>query len=115
MPETKCSKNTVSSLSSVDEALLQELSSDESSVFIGGFSLVNDTDRTQTFNTFGQTVPSKRSVLQPGQSGNYSGEFVTYNSSRDGYTPTQQPVDPNGAYHFYTQGNNTILGGINTY
>ncbi|MBD2293138.1 hypothetical protein H6G06_06465 [Anabaena sphaerica FACHB-251] len=115
MLQTTDSKNTASFFNSSNEHLLLELNSHEASAISGGFSLANDTDRTQTFSTFGATVPSQRYVLQPGGSGNYGGDYVQYNSSRDAYVPIQQQVDPNGSYHFITQGNNTRLVGFNEF
>jgi len=108
-------KNKSSFFNSFDENLLRELTPDETSTFAGGFALTNDTDRTQTFSTFGATVPSQRYVLQPGASNNYPGDNVLFNSSRNTYIPVLQPVSPNDNYHFITQGDTTRLVGINEF
>jgi hypothetical protein len=100
---------------SSNEDLFHELSCDEASTIVGGFLLKNDTDKTQTFYPFAANIERQREVLQPGGSGNYAGSFVDYNSSRTDFIPATATVDPNGQYHFITQGDMTRLVGINTF
>ncbi|MDZ8187640.1 MAG: hypothetical protein RMX96_22665 [Nostoc sp. ChiSLP02] len=100
---------------SFNQDLLGDLSCDEASEIFGGFSLKNETDRTQTFYPFASNIERQRQVLQPGESNNYKGNFVDYNSSRSGYIPVLASVDPNGSYHFITQGDMTRLVGINEF
>ncbi|AFY47420.1 hypothetical protein Nos7524_1544 [Nostoc sp. PCC 7524] len=97
---------------SYESDLLYELSNQETSAITAGFSLKNNTDRTQTFYPFASTLSPKQRVLQPGKSGNFPGNYVLFNSSRTQFKPVIEPVKSDGEYQFLTQGDETLLRGI---
>ncbi|MBD2245156.1 hypothetical protein [Nostoc sp. FACHB-888] len=94
----------------LDENSLSELSSDEASEILGGFTVINDTNSTKAFYNFGASVLAERQVLQPGQSADYDGEYILYNSSRTAFQPTlSRRLAPDDFVSFRQEGNNTIV------
>ncbi len=99
--------------SSCNEHLLQELSCEESSVYIGGFNITNNTDLTQTFYPFSSTRKPKVQSLGPQKTGEYGTDYLLYNTSQDGFAPALYKIDdPGGDYEFYTNAGNTDIRGI---
>jgi hypothetical protein len=72
----------------LDENSLSELSSDEASEVLGGFKIRNDSGSSRRFYTFGAFVDPKVQLLQPGETGDYDGEYILFNSSRTAFRPT---------------------------
>lgn len=94
----------------LDENSLSELSSDEASEIIGGFTVINDSGETRAFYNFGASVLAERQVLQPGESADYDGEYILYNSSRIRFEPTlSERLASDDFVSFRRQGNNTIV------
>ncbi|MCC5654879.1 hypothetical protein LC609_34975 [Nostoc sp. XA013] len=94
----------------LDENSLSELSSDEASEILGGFTVINDSGETRAFYNFGASVLAERQVLQPGESADYDGEYILYNSSRIRFEPTlSERLASDDFVSFRRQGNNTIV------
>lgn len=105
--------NKANSTTTYHPDLLHDLSHHEASLIAAGFSIVNATDRTQAFYPFSENISPKVKFLQPGQQGNYQGNYVLYNSSRTSYVPRiSEQLDPSGEYKFSTQGDETLFGGV---
>ncbi|MEH2410116.1 hypothetical protein [Nostoc sp.] len=89
----------------LDQNCLSELSSNEASEIIGGFTINNDSGSTRSFYTFGEFVSPKRHVLQPEQSGTYNGEYILYSSSSSTFEPTlSDELAPTDIVSFGLQG-----------
>ncbi|MBD2448305.1 hypothetical protein H6G76_14250 [Nostoc sp. FACHB-152] len=100
-------------LDSLDESLFSELSSDECSEIVGGFTVRNDSGITKRFYTFGASVNPQLQILQPNETGNYVGvgEYILYNSSSTTFQPTlSSPIGANDAVSFKLQGNSVVIG-----
>lgn len=97
---------------SLDENLFSELSADECSEIVGGFTVRNDSGSTRRFYTFGAFVDPELQILQPGETGDYDGEYILYNSSRTTFRPTlSSRIGADEAVRFELQGSNTIAIG----
>lgn len=105
----------------LDDNSLSELSSDESSEIMGGFTVNNDSGSTRAFYTLAGTVDPQRQVLQPGQSASYSGEYILYNSSKTVYEPTlSSKIGSTETASFRLEGDRVVLatgvsGGLRTF
>ncbi|MEH2318347.1 hypothetical protein [Nostoc sp.] len=108
---SKTGKNAFSlRFDDLDQNCLSELSSNEASEIIGGFTVNNDSGSTKSFYTFGQFVQPKRQVLQPEQSGNYNGEYILYSSSRTTFEPTlSDKLAPTDIVSFRLEGDTVDL------
>jgi hypothetical protein len=96
----------------IDEGFVSELSPDECSEIIGGFTVRNDSGSTRRFYTFGAFVDPELQILQPGETGDYDGEYILYNSSRTTFRPTlSSRIGEDEAVRFELQGRNTIAIG----
>ncbi|MCC5669255.1 hypothetical protein LC653_36810 [Nostoc sp. CHAB 5784] len=94
----------------LDDGSLSELSSDEASEITGGFQVINDSGETRAFYNFGASVLAERQVLQPGEIGDYDGEYILYNSSRRAFQPRlSRKLASDDFVSFRRQGNNTIV------
>lgn len=94
----------------LDDSSLSELSSDEASDITGGFQVINDSGETRAFYNFGASVLAERQVLQPGETGDYDGEYILYNSSRTSFQPRlSRRLASDDFVSFRRQGNNTIV------
>ncbi|MCC5602729.1 hypothetical protein [Nostoc favosum] len=94
----------------LDDGSLSELSSDEASEITGGFQVINDSGETRAFYNFGASVLAERQVLQPGEIGDYDGEYILYNSSRTAFQPRlSRRLASDDFVSFRRQGNNTIV------
>ncbi|MEH2296835.1 hypothetical protein [Nostoc sp.] len=94
----------------LDENCLSELSCNEASEIIGGFTVINDSGATKGFYNFGALVSPQAEVLQPGQSATYNGEYILYNSSTTQFQPTlSQALNPTDTVSFRLQGNQVVL------
>ncbi|MCC5645734.1 hypothetical protein LC607_22890 [Nostoc sp. CHAB 5824] len=94
----------------LDDGSLSELSSDEASEITGGFQVINDSGETRAFYNFGASVLAERQVLQPGETGDYDGEYILYNSSRTAFQPRlSRRLASDEFVSFRRQGNNTIV------
>ena len=97
-------------LISFEENCLSELSSEQASNIVGGFTLRNNTEAPRTFYNFGENLPLKQQTLQPGESGTYQGEFLLYNSSasKPGISPAVFKADPSGSFSLNQSGTKII-------
>ncbi|MCC5629982.1 hypothetical protein [Nostoc sphaeroides] len=94
----------------LNEGSLSELSFDEASEITGGFQVINDSGETRAFYNFGASVLAERQVLQPGETGDYDGEYILYNSSRTSFQPRLSPrLASDDFVSFRRQGSNTIV------
>ncbi len=95
----------------LDDDSLSELNSDEASEIIGGFTVNNDSGSTRSFYNFGAFVQPQRQVLQPGESGDYNGEYILYNSSKTAFEPTlSSKLDSDEVVRFQLDGNRIAIG-----
>ncbi len=107
---SKTGKNFSIRFDDLDDNSLSELSADEASEIIGGFTVINDSGETRAFYNFGASVLAERQVLQPGETADYDGEYILYNSSRTRFEPTlSERLAPDDFVSFRRQGNNTIV------
>jgi len=97
-------------LISFEENCLSELSSEQASNIVGGFTLKNNTEAPRIFYSFGEKLPLKQQTLQPGESGTYPGEFLLYNSSAStpGISPAVFKADPSGSFSLNQSGTKII-------
>ncbi|MEH2366271.1 hypothetical protein [Nostoc sp.] len=97
--------------SDLDDNFLSELSYDEASEITGGFQVNNDSGSTRAFYNFGQFVQPKRQLLQPGQSGDYKGEYILYSSSKTSFEPTiSEKLSPTDIVSFRLDGDTVVIG-----
>ncbi|MDZ8187732.1 MAG: hypothetical protein RMX96_23130 [Nostoc sp. ChiSLP02] len=95
----------------LNENSLSELSSDEASEIMGGFTIRNDSGSTRRFFIFGAFLDPEVQLLQPGETGDYDGEYILYNSSRTSFSPTlSSRINPDDALRFERQGNKIAIG-----
>ncbi|MDZ7955924.1 MAG: hypothetical protein RMY16_25560 [Nostoc sp. DedQUE12b] len=114
---SKTGKDSFSiTFSDLDNNFLSELSYDEASEITGGFQVNNDSGSTKAFYTFGQFVQPQRQLLQPGQSGDYDGEYILYSSSRTSFEPTiSQKLAPTDIVSFRLLGDTVVIGSGNVF
>ncbi|WP_375478307.1 hypothetical protein [uncultured Nostoc sp.] len=107
---SKAGKDSFSiSFDNQDDNLLSELSYDEASEIMGGFTVTNNSGSTRGFYNFGQNVVPQQQVLQPGQSGNYNGEYILYNSSITQFKPAlSQQLGATDTVSFTLQGDTVV-------
>ena len=107
---TTSQKGIDASLIGFDESCLSELSSEQASNIVGGFTLKNNTEAPRIFYNFGEKSPLKQQTLQPGESGTYPGEFILYNSSasKPGISPAVFKADPSGSFSLNQSGTKII-------
>ena len=100
------------SLNVFNSKLFQELTDGEASVFAGGFSLINDTDKSISFYILRSDSDPKRVVLKPGEERSYNAENVLYDSIvGDPYLPEVKGLNNEGSYRFALDGDRiSILG-----
>jgi hypothetical protein len=98
------------SLNAFDENCLSELSSEQASNIVGGFTLKNNTEAPRIFYNFGEKSPLQQQTLKPGESGTYPGEFLLYNSSAgsSGLSPAVFKADPSGTFSLNQSGTKII-------
>ncbi len=98
------------SLIGFDENCLSELSSEQASNIVGGFTLKNNTGSPRIFYNFGEKLPLQQQTLKPGESGTYPGEFLLYNSSasKPGISPAIFKADPSGSFSLNQSGTKII-------
>ncbi len=98
------------SLIGFDENCLSELSSEQSSNIVGGFTLKNNTEAPRIFYNFGDKLPLQQQTLQPGETGTYAGEYLLYNSSlaKPGIKPAVFKADPSGSFSLNQSGTQII-------
>ncbi|BAY77917.1 hypothetical protein NIES25_43870 [Nostoc linckia NIES-25] len=100
------------SLNPFSSQLFHELTDDEASVFTGGLSLINETDKPITFYILRSDGDPKRVVLKPGEESSYNAENVLYDSIvGDPYDPKVQKLDNEGSYSFYSTGDQISIRG----
>ncbi|MEH2413683.1 hypothetical protein [Nostoc sp.] len=112
MLKTINNQNKTSFVNNHNNNLLYELSVDEASVIIGGYTLVNNTNGRQYFSTLGPTRFPKNRDLVPGGEDNYPGQenYILYREKDDPFTPVIFPVDdPEGTYEFAAQNGVTSI------
>ncbi|MHC5774427.1 hypothetical protein [Nostoc sp.] len=98
------------SFDDLDDNSLSELSSNEASEIIGGFTVINNSGSTRGFYNFGQNVVPTQELLQPGQTGSYNGEYILYSSSTAQFAPVlSQQLAPTDTVSFTLQGASTIV------
>ncbi len=125
MLATNYRNNTTSSSNSCDKYLLgdlsvdqilSDLSSDEASVIIAGFSVTNSLTGQKSFYTLSATQPPTSHLLNSGASGTYTGSHILYNSSLSEYKPVLKSIDdPNGSYSFTQDQDNVRFAGTNVF
>ncbi|MEH2259125.1 hypothetical protein [Nostoc sp.] len=99
------------SFDNLNDNFLSELSSDEASEIRGGFKVNNDSGSTRAFYNFGQFVQPQRQLLQPGQSGDYNGEYILYSSSQTSFEPTiSEKLAPTDIVSFRLDGDRVVIG-----
>jgi len=100
------------SLNAFNSQLFHELTDGEASVFAGGLSLRNDTDRSISFSVLSPDSDPKTVVLQPGEESSYDTEYVLYDSIvGDPYRPELKGLKNDGSYRFSLSGDQiSILG-----
>ncbi len=123
MLETNYRNNTTSFSNNCDAYLLQDLSfdqifsdlsSDEASGIIAGFSVKNSLTGQKSFYTLSATQVPTQYTLNSQQSGTFSGSHILYNSSLSTYKPVLQSIDDqNGSYSFTQDQDNVRFAGIN--
>ncbi|MBE9256156.1 MULTISPECIES: hypothetical protein [Aphanizomenonaceae] len=87
------------------DTLLIELTAEESSSIVGGFTIRNDSGGTRRFYNLGANVPAQVQTLQPNTEGTYDGEYIIYNTSKTGFEPVLVKVDPTKTASFRQEGN----------
>ncbi|MEH2183631.1 hypothetical protein [Nostoc sp.] len=94
----------------LNDNLLSELSFDEASEIMGGFTVTNNSGSTRGFYNFGQSVLPQQQVLQPGQSGSYNGEYILYNSSTTQFKPAlSQELGATDTVNFTLEGDTVVV------
>ncbi|MBW4423780.1 MAG: hypothetical protein KME50_04755 [Nostoc desertorum CM1-VF14] len=94
----------------LDENSLSELSSDQASEIIGGGEVINDTNATRVFYDFGPNKVPERQALQPGETLDFDGQYILYNSSRTGFVPQlSRRLGPDDFVSFRQEGNRIVL------
>jgi hypothetical protein len=105
-----------SSLIGFDKNCLSELSSEQASNIVGGFTLKNNTQSPRIFYNFGEKLPVQQQTLKPGETGTYPGEYLLYNSStaQPGISPAVFKADPSGSFILNQSGTKIIPTDINS-
>jgi hypothetical protein len=83
---------------SFDKNWLVELSITEASSIVGGYKIENKTGTSRSFYNLGKNTPAKLETLQPGDSADYPGEYITYNTLQPpGFNLTTKPLSNTGS------------------
>lgn len=104
---TNTHKNTTTG--NFQSLIFQELTAEESSNIVGGFTVRNDSGGTRRFYNLGANVAAQLQTLQPNAEGTYDGEYAIYNKSTTGFEPVLVKVDPTKTASFRQEGNGITL------